>query len=97
MPKVDKKSISVKVYFWSVKRGRGVEKGNAWAAGTLALESNECHEIKSDTRVFNSLEELFVKLHELLKDNNVSLVMGETEKVPRLGKGYPLKAGPWGR
>jgi hypothetical protein len=38
MSKVDKKSISVKVYFWSIKRGRGIEKGNAWAAGTLALE-----------------------------------------------------------
>ena len=74
MSKSGKKSISVKIYFWSVEENDKIKKGVAWASGTLALESNTEHGIKSDTRVFNSLEELQIKLHELLADNDVTLV-----------------------
>ena len=98
MSKNIKKSIAVKVYFWSVEEEKGkIKKGVAWASGTIALESNTAHGIKADTKVFNSLEEMQVKLHELLKDNDVSLVMGDNADIPRLGKGYPLKGGPWSK
>lgn len=96
MSKSGKKSISVKIYFWSVEENSKIKKGVAWASGTLALESNTEHDIKSDTKVFNSLEEFQIKLHELLADNDVTLVMqGDRDIIPRLGKGYPLKGGPW--
>jgi hypothetical protein len=89
---------SVKIYFWPVKkRGSIIEKRIAWAGGILALESNEFHETRSDAKIFNSLEEFFIRLHELLNENEVSLIMAseKDERVQRLGKGYPLKAGPW--
>lgn len=96
MPKSNKKSIAVKIYFWSVKEKDNSKKGVAWSSGTLALESNASQGIKADNRVFNSLEEMQIKLHELLEENDVSLVMGDKE-IPRLGKGYPLKGGPWSK
>ena len=91
MSKSGKKSITLKLYFWNIEKKKG------WASGTIALESNKYHEIRSDTKIFNSLEEFMIKLHEILNDNDISLVMADEEGgiVPRLGKGYPLKAGPW--
>ena len=64
----------------------------AWAAGTLYLRASEFHGIKSNKAVpFNNLEEFFVKLDKLLRENGVTLVVEDEEGnlVPRLGKGYP--------
>ena len=70
----------------------GIIQKQAWAAGSLYLRASKSHGIVSDKPVmFNSLEELIVKLDELLRKQEVTLVMQDAEgnTVPRLGKGYP--------
>ena len=92
--------IFVTVRFWTddVYPGKKIVPKKAWAAGSLYLQASEIHGIKPTKPViFNNLEELMLKLDELLKSQGITLVMQSEsgEVVARLGKGYPAKSGPW--
>jgi len=91
-----KKGIFVTIRFWTdfAKEDGSlvVIPKRAWAAGSLYVRASELHGIKSGKSVmFNNLEELMVKLGELLKQHDISLVIRDEEGnlLPRLGRSYP--------
>ena len=88
--------IIVHMRFWTdyydEKENKKNFKKKAWAAGTLYLRASKFHGIKADKSIpFNNLEELIMKLDELLKNNDVELIIKDEKGnlTPRLGKGYP--------
>lgn len=90
------KGIFVTVSFWTTflkeDGTRRIIPKQAWAAGTLYVRASETHGIKAGRTVpFNNLEEFLVKIDEVLKENEVTLVMQDEkgDLLPRLGKGYP--------
>lgn len=95
----DKKTgIFVTIRFWTDFINKNDEREyfekKGWAAGTLYLRASEFHGIKAGkTIIFDSLEELQLKLDQLLRDHEVTLVMQDDEEnlIPRLGKGYPKR------
>ncbi|MGQ4915400.1 MAG: hypothetical protein ACP6IU_11755 [Candidatus Asgardarchaeia archaeon] len=96
----EKTGIFVKIRFWTDFTSEDGEKTyykkKAWAAGTLYLEASKFHEIKSSRPIpFNNMEEFFIKLDKLLRENGITLVIKDESGnlVPRLGKGYPK--GTW--
>lgn len=88
--------IFVTIRFWTdflrEDGNKGIIPKKAWAAGSLYVRASKLHGIKSGNPVlFNNLEELMVRLDQLLKQHDIDLVV-EDEKgnlVPRLGKSYP--------
>ena len=91
-----KKGIFVTIRFWTdfLKEDGtvGVIPKQAWAAGSLYVRASDLHGIKSGKPVmFNNLEELAVKLDQLLKHHGVTLVIKDDRGnlLPRLGKSYP--------
>jgi hypothetical protein len=91
----DEKGIFVTIRFWTDfdKNGKKViVPKQAWAAGTLYARASQVHGIRAeDSVMFNNLEELLVKLDELLKKRDISLVVMDDKGklVPRLGKSFP--------
>jgi hypothetical protein len=92
----DEKGIFVTIRFWTDFAEQDGTKivipKKAWAAGTLYVRASQVHGIRAeDSVMFNNLEELLVKLDELLKKRDVSLVIRDEKGnlVPRLGKSYP--------
>lgn len=90
------KTISVIIRFWSVFNKEDDTKEiipkQAWAAGTLYVKASELHGIKSGKPVmFNNLEEFMMKLDQLLRDHDITLVIQDEDGnlIPRLGKSYP--------
>ena len=62
-----------------------------WATGTSYVRASQTHGIRADDSVmFNNLDELVVKLDQLLKRHDISLVIRDEKGnlVPRLGKSY---------
>jgi len=91
-----KKGIFVTIRFWTdflKEDGKvGTIPKQAWAAGSLRVRTSEIHGIKSGKSImFNNLEELMVKLDQLLKQHDISLVIRDEKGnlLPRLGKSYP--------
>jgi len=90
------KGIFVTIRFWtdfSREDGTiGTIPKQGWAAGSLYVRASELHGIKSGKSVmFNNLEELMVKLDQLLKQHDITLVIRDEEGnlLPRLGRSYP--------
>jgi len=90
------KGIFITIRFWTdftKEDGTSVIiPKTAWAAGSMYVRASKLHGIKSGNPVvFNNLEELMMKLDQLLKQYNVSLVIRDEEGnlLPRLGKSYP--------
>jgi len=80
--------------FTNIKGVKEHYEKTGWAAGTLYLRASEFYGIKSDkTVMFNNLEELHIKLDELLRNHEVTLMMRDEDGVliPQLGKGYPKR------
>lgn len=96
MLKDEKSGIFVTIRFWtdfSREDGTlGIIPKQAWAAGALYVRASKLHGIKSASPVmFNNLEELMVKLDQLLRKHGVTLVVQDDKGnyIPRLGKSYP--------
>ena len=94
----EKKGIFVTIRFWTEflndKDEKEYHEKKGWAAGTLYLRASKFHGIKSDKKIFfDSLEELQLKLDQVLRQQEVTLVMQDSEGnlIPRLGKGYPKR------
>jgi hypothetical protein len=92
----NEKGIFVTIRFWTdftQPNGKlGITPKQAWAAGSIYVRASDLHGIKAgDPIIFNNLEELMVKLDQLLKQHDVSLVIKDDEGNlrPRLGKSYP--------
>ena len=90
------KGIFVTIRFWTdftMEDGTlGIVPKQGWAAGSMYIRASDLHGIKSgDPVIFNNLEELMVKLDQLLKQHDVSLVIKDEKGnlLPRLGKSYP--------
>ena len=90
------KGIFVTIRFWtdfSREDGTvGVIPKHGWAVGSLYVRASELHGIRSGKSVmFNNLEELTVKLDQLLKQHGITLVIRDEEGklLPRLGRSYP--------
>ena len=70
----------------------GIVPKQAWGAGSMRIRASDLHGIKAgDSIMFNNLEELMVKLDQLLRQHDVSLVIKDEKGslLPRLGKSYP--------
>ncbi|MEM3551861.1 MAG: hypothetical protein QXV01_12320 [Candidatus Bathyarchaeia archaeon] len=83
--------IFVTIRFWTDFNKKVIPK-QAWAAGSMRVRASKVHGIKSGESVmFNNLEEFMVKLDELLRQHEITLVISDEvgDYVPRLGKGYP--------
>jgi len=73
----DSKTIGVTIRFWNMEPGQ-VQPGHAWAAGTIYVQANEAHGIKSDEAIpFNRMAEIPLKLEEALAEHGVTLHIGE--------------------
>jgi hypothetical protein len=72
----DAKTIGVTIRFWNVEPGV-IEPGTAWGAGTIYVQANRAHGIKSGDPVpFNRMAELPLKLEEALEAAGVTLLVG---------------------
>lgn len=90
------KGIFVTIRFWTdFEKPDGTKyiiPKQGWAAGTLRVRASLAHGIKAGESVmFNNLEEFMVKLDQLLRQHDITLVMTDDSGnfVPRLGKSYP--------
>ncbi|MHA1222776.1 MAG: hypothetical protein ACTSP3_05880 [Candidatus Heimdallarchaeaceae archaeon] len=94
----EKTGIFVTIRFWTDFENKKGKKEHyekiGWAAGTLYLRASEFHGIKADKPiVFNNLEEFHSKLDQLLRNQEITLMMQDEKGklIPRLGKGYPKR------
>lgn len=94
--KRETKGIFVTIRFWTdfyKENGTvGIIPKKAWAAGSMYVRASKLHGIKSgDPVMFNNLEELIVKLDQLLRQHGITLVIQDEKRnlMPRLGKSYP--------
>lgn len=88
--------IFVTIRFWTDFRKEDGTKyiipKQAWAAGSMYVRASTVHGIKSGSPVmFNNLEELMVKLDQLLRQHDITLGTADDKGnfMPRLGKSYP--------
>ncbi len=75
--KIGERMIAVTVRFWTndIARGKGrVRPGNAWTSGTVRMEPNDVHGIRSRQDVkFNSLLTLPAAIEKVLIQNRIVL------------------------
>ena len=68
------KTIGLKIYFWTNNLPKRVGDKDSvipfWEGGQIALEANKEKGIKAQTLIFNSLEELPMKIKEILAKGN---------------------------
>jgi hypothetical protein len=70
----------------------GIIPKQAWAAGSMYVRASDVYGIKTGNPVmFNNLEEFMVKLDQLLRQHDITLVIQDEKGncIPRLGKSYP--------
>jgi hypothetical protein len=76
----DSRTIGVTIRFWTDDLGPTpgqISPGDAWAGGTITVQANDAHGIKSGKAVpFNRMAELPMKLEKALEAAGVTLHIG---------------------
>jgi small-conductance mechanosensitive channel len=80
------KMIKVSIRFWTDGLPKSANRKTAWAKGVVYLNYNKARAIGPDHLMFNDSTELLQKIQELLKRNDVKLVM-PSEKVSEVSLG----------
>jgi hypothetical protein len=87
MKKTARRTISLKVYFWTNRKDNKGKPAqlppkHAWTVGSVHVEANEEHGLRSMKDVkFNSLLQLSSAIEKALKQQGIKLHINRREKV----------------
>jgi hypothetical protein len=92
----DRQMIALKVNFWTNNIAAGpqkIEPGHGWTSGTVRVEANTRHRIRSGKAVpFNSLLKLPAAIEQVLEQHRIKLHISERQSrylvaAPRAARG----------